>query len=636
MPGSDGAAATDRTAVTLTALHRKGRLAADYPLVRTLLAGLDDAELAKAGRLLIQLDPQEVLREHPSIRSLTVAVTGHSTLGTLIPQLTAELARHGLLMRPYLADFDSYVFELGANGSALYQARPDLVLCVLDPTMVFDEVAVPWTVADVERVLDEKLAALRTLAGQFGRHGHGTLVFNTLPLPRRFAMQLVDYRSRARLGAAWRAANTRLLLLGEQFPSVTTLDLDPLLTGEIPGEDTRMSAYAKLRLSPGLLAAYAREAGHLARHLAGNTKKVLVCDLDGTLWGGVLGEDGPAGIEVGDGLRGEAFTAFQKVIKQLGSQGVLLAVASKNETEPVAAVLRYHPGLMLRPADFVRVNANWRPKTDNIADLAEALNVGLDSFVFVDDSPAEGWLVRQAFPEVAVVQLDDEPALHVEKLLRDGWFDVRELTTEDRARTMTYRVELERKNFLASFESVQDYLRELRVWVRLSPVTEPEIARTAQLTLRTNQFNLTTQRLQPAVVRSMAAGPATQVLVIQAGDRFGDNGIVGAIFIRADSGTWHIDNFLLSCRVFSRGIEGACLSAVLRRAKAKGAAAVEAAFRASPKNDGVRDFYPLNGFVRTAGLDGELSFRHDLTGIAELPEHVQLIQQWERTDGGYV
>jgi FkbH-like protein len=628
------AATTDRPVVTLTTLHREGRLATEYPLVRDLLVGLSGPELAKAGRLLAQLDSHDVQRRHPSVPTLTVAVTGHGALGMLIPQLTAELARHGLLMRPYQADFDSYVFDLGDADSAMYAAKPDLVLCVLDPTIVFDEVPVPWTPADVERVIDDKLALLRTLAAQFDAHGHGTLVLNTFPLLPRFTAQLVDYRSRARLGAAWREANSRLLLLGEEFSSVVTLDLDPLLTEQIPAEDIRMSTYAKVRLSPGLLAAYAREAGHLARHLAGHTKKALVCDLDGTLWGGVLGEDGPDGIEVGDGLRGEAFTAFQKVVKQLGSQGVLLAVASKNEPEPVASVLRDHPRLTVRPADFVRVSANWRPKTENLAELADALNLGMDSFVFADDSPSECWLVRQALPGVAVVPLGDEPALHIEKLLLDGWFDTRELTTEDRARTARYRGELERTNFLASFESIQDYLRELGVWVRLAPVTEPEIARTAQLTLRTNQFNLTTQRLHSSDVRLLAAGPGTHVLAIHAGDRFGDTGIVGAIFIRTGGTAWHIDNFLLSCRVFSRGIEGAGLNAVLRAAKAAGAAAVEATFRASPKNGGVRDFYPANGFACIGELDGELRFRHDLTDIAEPPEYIRLRDEWERTAAG--
>lgn len=616
---------------TLFELHGSGRLAAEYPMVRTLLAGACEADLARAGHVLARLDPDEVLRAHPSTPVLTVAVTGHRTLGTMVPPLTAELARHGLLMRPYLSGYDGYVTDLGDTGSALHAAGPDLVLCVLDPEVVFDEVPVPWTAADVEGVLESKTAMLRDLAAAVDRRGGGTLVFNTLPLPRRFTAQLVDYRSRARLGAAWRAANARLLALGDEIPSVITLDLDPLLAEGIPAEDARLGRYARTGLSPALLARYAREVGHLARHLAGRTKKALVCDLDGTLWGGVLGDDGPTGVEVGDTPRGEAFTAFQKVLRQLASQGVLLAVASKNDPEPVAEVLREHPGMTLRHEDFVRVAANWHPKPANLTELAEALNLGVDSFVFADDSAFECGLVRHALPGVAVVRLDEEPARHIERLLHDGWFDTRELNAEDRARTARYREELGRQSFLASFDSVAGYLRELGVWVRLAPVTDAEVARAAQLTLRTNQFNLTVRRMQPPEVRSAAAGPATRVLGIRSGDRFGENGMVGVIFTRTDGGLVHIDNFVLSCRVFSRGIEAACLSAVLSDAKAAGARAVEASFRPGPKNAGVRGFYPDNGFVRVAERDDALVFGHDLADIAAPPAHIQFTESLEES-----
>ncbi|WP_067825844.1 HAD-IIIC family phosphatase [Actinomadura kijaniata] len=617
--------------VTLAGLHRSGRLAASYPRVPGLLADLPDDELTRAGHLLARLDPDEVLRHHPSTPVLTVAVTGHSTLGPLVPPLTAELARHGMLARPRLSDFDGYVFDLGDPGSALYAAGPDLVLCVLDPDIVFDEVPVPWTVADVERTLDAKVALVRGLAAACHRRTDATLVLNTLPLPRRFTAQLVDHRSRARLGAAWRAANARLLTLGEEFPSVVTLDLDPLLAEGIAAEDPRLGRYAGMGLSPALLARYAREIGHLARHLTGRGKKALVCDLDGTLWGGVLGDDGPDGVEVGEGPRGAAFTAFQKVVRQLGSQGVLLAVVSKNDPGPVDEALREHPRMTLRPADLVRVAASWRPKPDGIAELARDLNLGADSFVFVDDSAYECGLVRHALPEVTVVRLDEEPALHVDRLLRDGWFDTRELNAEDRARPARYREELGRQSFLDSFDSIADYLSELGVWVRLAPVTEAEIPRAAQLTLRTNQFHTAVRRLQPAQVSALAAGPGTRVLGISSGDRFGDNGMVGLIVTRAEGGVLRIDNFVLSCRVFSRGIETACLAAVLADARATGAGAVEAVYRPGPRNAGVRDLYPDHGFVPAGEEDGALLFRHDLADVAAPPPHIRFVESLEET-----
>ncbi|GAA3431806.1 hypothetical protein [Kutzneria kofuensis] len=319
-----------------------------YPQVPRLLARLPADDLLRAGRLLSRVSPDEVLRAHPTTPTLTIAVTGHGTLSALVPALTAQLARHGILLRPHLTDYDSYVFELSDPDSELHAANPDMALCVLDPAVVFDEVPTPWHVDDVEKVLAEKTALVEGIAARFADTARGVLVLNTVPLLRRHTGQLVDLKSRARLGVLWREFNARLLALVETNPSVVVIDLDPLVAEGVEVTDARLDSYAKAHLSQDLLAAYAREVGHLARNLAGRTKKCLAVDLDNTLWGGVLGDDGPEGIEIGGGYRGEAFRSFQRVVAQLGSQGVLLAAVSKNDPEPVRAVLREHPDMVLR------------------------------------------------------------------------------------------------------------------------------------------------------------------------------------------------------------------------------------------------------------------------------------------------
>lgn len=613
----------------LLRLHRDGQLADRFPAAVRLLDGLSDDELASAGRLLARLDPAAVARAHPGVRAVTVAVTGHGTLAALVPALTGQLARHGLLMRPHVTEYDGHVFALGDPESALYAADPDLVVCVLDADLVFGRLPVPWRVEDVAEAAAGRLAELRRLAARYQETGRGTLVFNTVPLPQRYRAQLVDHASRAGLGVRWREFNIGLLRLAEEHPSVAVVDLDPLVAEGHPADDVRLSLYAKAHLSAELLGRYARELGHLARHLAGRTKKCLALDLDDTLWGGVLGEDGPEGLAVSEGYRGEAFTAFQRVVKQLGSQGPLLAAVSKNDPEPVRAMLRDHPGMTLREDDFVRVAASWRPKPEALTELAAALNVGADSFVFVDDSPYERGLVRHSLPGTAVVDIDGEPALHLERLLYDGWFDVLELTAEDRARAARYRAELDRKDFLDTFDSIEDYLRELGVRARLERMRDEDAARVAQLTLRTNQFNLTTRRLQRPEVRAFAADPDALVLTLRSGDRFGENGLVGALFLRRDGDELHIDNFLLSCRVFARGLEQACLAAVLRHARATGARAVLAGYRESPRNAKVADLYPRYGFAPAGDGPWPRTFRHDLAEIVGVPGHLELTADLE-------
>ncbi|MEU4745701.1 HAD-IIIC family phosphatase, partial [Actinosynnema sp. NPDC023658] len=594
-------------------------------LAPRLLPHLTGPHLLRAVQRLARLDPDEVRRLHPSVPAVTVAVTGHGTVSGIVAPLTAELARHGLLLRPHVTDFDSYVLELADPDSALHRARPDLALCLLDATVVFDEVPTPWTAANVRQVLADKLRLLEKLVTRYGEiNPSGGLVLNTLPLTRTHLAQLVDRRSRAGLGAAWREFNAGLLRLVERHPVLTVLDLDPLVAEGVRVTDPRLSTYAKAHLSADLLAACAREVGHLARERVGRTGKCLVLDLDGTLWGGVLGDDGVEGIEVAGGYRGEAFRAFQRVVKQLGSQGVLLAAVSKNDVEPVRQVLTRHPDMTLREDDLVRVTANWRPKSDNLVELAEALNLGVDSFVFADDSAFECEQVARELPGVTVIRLDDEPALHVEKLLRDGWFDVTELTTVDRGRVTKYREELERRDFLAGFDSVTDYLRELGIVADLSEVAERDVPRVAQLTLRTNQFNLTTRRLQPTEVAALRGDQDALVLGIRSADRFGDNGLVGAIFARRDGDLLHVDNVLLSCRVFARGIEQACLAALLRHARDTGTRAVLARYRPTAKNGKVADFFPRMGFTTVGEDDEGTAFRHDLVDIVDPPPHVTL------------
>nr|WP_190024933.1 HAD-IIIC family phosphatase [Streptomyces hiroshimensis] len=632
-PGRTGAA--DR----LRALAADGRIAAEYPAVPALLAELsqgDDAfaALQRAGRLLAREDPGAIHALHPGAAPATVAITGHGTLDALTAPLTAEFARHGIPLTTLTGDHDAWQRDLQDTASPLYRPGTDLALCLLDDRIVFGELPVPWGPEDAARAVAAKLALLERLAGHYAEHGTGTLVLNTLPLLRRHLHQLVDHRSRTELSFLWREFNAGILRLAVRHPRLHVVDLEPLIADGGPVRDSRLAAYAQVHLGEELLSRYAREIGHLARTLRGRAKKVLVVDLDNTLWDGILGDDGPDGIAAATTYRGEAFGAFQRTVRQLGSQGVLLAVCSKNDREPVLAVLRDHPDMALREADFVRINADWQPKDGNLRDIAARLNLGVDSFVFADDSPFECGLVASSLPAVSVVRLDEEPALHIDKLLADGWFDVRELTAEDRLRAGQYRSEAERQGLLDTTGSFEEYLHALGVRVELSPVRDHEIARVAQITLRTNQFNLTTRRLQQADVRRLLASPGHLVLAVRSRDRFGDNGVVGAVFARREGDVLHVDNTLLSCRVFARGIEQSVFAALLAHARDTGARTARASYRPTAKNHRVRDFYPSLGFATvTAGgaapddaaPDGaEVFFEHALEELPERPGHVHV------------
>ncbi|WP_328870169.1 HAD-IIIC family phosphatase [Streptomyces sp. NBC_00287] len=598
--------------MTTDALDRLRSLRRYGPEVPALLAELAAGPdpfgaLQSAGRALARL------AHH--LEPVQVTVTGSGTLDGLVPSLTAEFARHGLGLDPSMGDFGAWERELLSTSSPAA-----LLLCVLDASTVFDALPVPWTVADAAHATADLLARLDAHAARHAEHASGLLVLNTLPLPYTETHQLLDLRARAELGALWREFNAGLLRLALRHPRVQVIDLDPLLTSGGPLHDPRLAAYAKARLGPELLARYAREVGHLARALRGRARKVLVLDADQTLWDGVLGDAGPEGIAAAHTLRGEAFGRFQRVAKQLAAQGVLLAVCSKNDREPLLAVLREHPDMLLREPDFVAVHAGWGPKDVALREIAEALNLGVDSLVFADDSPFERGQVAGALPAVQLIALDDEPALHVERLLADGWFDVPELTDADLRRAEGYRSESDRARLRESAQSYEEYLAQLGVVVELSALRPHEVARVAQLTQRTNQFNLTTRRMSAPEVQAYSDGPGGLVVTVGARDKFGDNGLVGAVFVRREPEAWHVDNALLSCRVFGRGIEQAAFAALLTEAAKTGVAAVYGSYRPTAKNHRVRDLYPSLGFE--PGAEGV--FRHSLRRLPEVPAHIAL------------
>jgi FkbH-like protein len=626
--------------MTNTLLDRLRSLRRTDPEVPALLAELAAGPdpfgaLQSAGRILARLDQEpdeepdgESDRESEPVR---VTLTGSGTLDGLTASLTAEFARHGLQLDAATGDFGTWERDLLDTRSAVYATGTALSLCVLDASTVFDTLPLPWTVTDVAEATADLLARLDAHASRHGDHARGMLVLNTLPLLRSDAHQLVDLRARNELAAIWREFNAGLLRLVQRHPRTHVVDLDPLVAEGGPVRDARLATYAKARLGSELLARYAREIGHLTRTLRGRTRKVLVLDADQTLWDGVLGDAGTEGIAAAGTVRGEAFGGFQRVVRQLAAQGVLLAVCSKNDREPLLSVLREHPDMVLREPDFVQVQAGWGPKSEGLRQIAERLNLGVDSLVLADDSAFERGQVAATLPGVTLLALDEEPALHAERLLADGWFDTPELTDTDRRRAAQYRSEGDRHRLRESAQSYEEYLAQLEVVVELAPLRAGEVARVAQLTQRTNQFNLTTRRMSGPEVSEYAG----LVLTVTAGDKFGDNGLVGALFLRHAPDGWHIDNALLSCRVFGRGIEQAVFAALLEQARASGAEAVHGRYRPTAKNGRVRDLYPSLGFLpetpgtpETPGIPGtpeaEGSYRHPLLDLPEVPSHITL------------
>jgi FkbH-like protein len=324
---------------------------------------------------------------------------------------------------------------------------------------------------------------------------------------------------------------------------------------------------------------------------------VLVLDLDNTLWGGVVADDGLEGIEIGDtSPRGEAFKAFQRYVASLKDRGVLLAVCSKNDHALAIEVFEKHPEMVLRAGDFVSFQANWEPKSDNLRQMAAELDLGMDSFVFVDDNPAEIEIVRQFAPEVTAILLADDPADYVGQLQDCRLFEPRGITPEDLERTDQYRAETQRQTVLASAVDMDAYLESLTMEAEICEFTPFDVPRLAQLINKSNQFNLTTRRRTEAEVHALIGQTDHVCFSARLRDRFGDHGLISVVIGQVSDGVLRIDTWLMSCRVLKRQVEELVLNELCRLAQRKGCSRLEGVYLPTAKNEMVRDHYSRMGF----------------------------------------
>lgn len=344
----------------------------------------------------------------------------------------------------------------------------------------------------------------------------------------------------------------------------------------------------------------------IEHELALKRKKCLVLDLDNTLWGGVLGEDGISGIKIGGDYPGKAFLYWQESLLELSHYGVILAICSKNNEADVLEVWERNPFIILKKEHFAAWRINWQDKATNIQELANELNIGLDSMVFVDDNPTERELVRQLLPMVTVPEFPERPyeLMPFFKSLVDSYFRVYSVTSEDIKKTEQYKQNAQRRSAQASFANLEDYLKSLDMHLRIMPADEFNLPRLAQMTQKTNQFNLTTRRYAENDLRQMLAN-GCQIFCVSVSDRFGDNGITGEIILRpTDNCAMEIDSLLLSCRILGKGIETAFVNTILNKLAADGITTVTASYIKTAKNTQVEDFYDRMG-LSFMGMEGD-------------------------------
>jgi FkbH-like protein len=602
----------------------------DIPLfLERFLAGANSystTELGSIGYALqqkAQSDEAEA-KKNGFIATVDIAILSSSNGMELPNQLTAALAADRICPKITDTGYNQWRFELMNARTITSNSAAQVTVCLLDESIVFEGIGLTEDIDLVARKLEECAQEIDSLVSHFLQNNQSFLILNTPLLSRVQQDVLLDFRSKARLAHLWCRFNAELLALPQRYDRVFVIDSAVALQGYLPnGEfcDARLSSIAKLRWNADAFRGMANAHARAIRALLGLNKKCLVVDLDNTLWGGILGDDGIDALEIEEGDHGDAYARFQQSVAALGRQGVILAICSKNDDANMRQCFAQRC-MPLSLDDFSIVVANWEPKDRNIRHIVQTLNIGDDSVVFADDSAFETGLVAKHLPATRVLHLNGDPALYVETLLRQGLFDRPRLTTEDASRNKLYATEEKRKVLSTSFTSMDDYLHDLNLRIRVFPVALREVHRVSQLTQRTNQFNLTTMRLSESELSARLCDPARVNLAIEVQDRFGSYGIVGAVFGKRDMNSLTVENFVLSCRVFSRGIENFVLSEVLDIAHTMQCGQLVGHYLASAKNQNFANFYLDAGFS-AIDTDSEVScFGRDVAATLVKPSWI--------------
>jgi FkbH-like protein len=570
----------------------------------------------------------DALKDQLQARKLKAYVVRSVTVEPILPFLTTEAVLSNYVLELQVGGYGSYVDELLSPQSALAKFKPDLVFVLLDleemagrlPDLCADGIG-----AGVEEEIEECLARMAQLLRSFRSGNSARLLLQGLVVPDLTSLGDVgDANLPNSLTNAVQRLNQRLAALCSTIADCVFFDVDRLAAryGRARMRDARMFYASRLPVSSDSFRAYSRGLVRSLSTLFRAPRKVLCTDLDNTLWGGVLGEDGPEGIATGSAFPGNCYLDYQKYLKQLSSRGILLAIVSKNNEADVREAFQVRSAdLALSPDDFVASKISWNEKSDSIRELAQELSLGLDSFVFVDDNPVECEAIRQELPEVAVVVAPVlEPWRLVEVLSEQPFFDAAVVTDDDVNRLNEYKSQVRRAELATSLGNRDEFLASLGIVCTFQSALQAPLSRAVQLLAKTNQFNLTTRRHSAAEIEEFASTAGGQAVVVRVRDRFGDAGVVGLALARNQGDLCYIDSLLLSCRVIGRGIETALLAYLGKHARRTGVGRLVGEFIATKKNAPCANFYIDHGFTERASqgaIDSDSIFYElDLTASA--------------------
>ncbi len=581
-------------------------------LVRLANLRLDFAQTNRLDKTLQKVQVR-ICAEHGP-RTLKLAVLSSSTVDHLLPGLRVAALRRNCRLQTFVGDYGQYRQALQDDHSPLFQFQPDVILFAFHAAHVLGPAHPAMDAETADGLVDRAVEDVRNVWRLARRRFRGQILQQTL-LP---VLQPLMGQNERRLPASGvnliERVNLRLAELADA-DQIDLLALDRVLLrdGLDAWHDPVYWHRAKQEIAPPAAAAYGDMAARLIAAQQGWSAKCLVLDLDNTLWGGVIGDDGLEGIRLGQGSAlGESYVEFQTFVRDLGRRGVILAVCSKNEPAQARLPFERHPDMVLKPDDIACFVANWGDKAANLRSIAEQLNIGIDSLVFVDDNPFERNLVRRELPVVRVPELPEDPAFYSRCIADAGYFEALRLAPEDFERGPQYRANLVREQARDSHTDLQGYLASLEMTLLWQPFDEVGLQRIVQLINKTNQFNLTTRRYTQSEVLAIMRQPGAMTLQLRLVDKFGDNGVIGVVIGGREGDAIVLDAWLMSCRVLGRQVELATLNVVAAEALRLGAARLVGTYLPTKKNGMVEDHYRKLGFSQVGGGNGASTWQLQL------------------------
>jgi len=538
----------------------------------------------------------------PALPTIKLALLGSSTLDQLLPSLHVAALRRGFLLNCYTGSFNQYQQELLDSSSGLYAFQPDVIALVLHEGELETELALDAPTAVVTAAVHKKVDEWRHLWSLAKTRTGAAVIHSTVVVPPLQIFGQLDGLIPASPPNVLSQFNTHLKQKAAE-EGVLVLDLEGLAAriGKYDWCNFSMWFHAKQSLPVAHSPICGDFLARLIGAARGFSKKCLVLDLDNTLWGGIIGDDGLEHILLGQGHAvGEAFQAFQRYVKQLKDRGIILAVCSKNDEVNARLPFEKHPEMILHSEDIAVFFANWETKAANLERIASTLNIGVDALVFFDDNPAEREQIRQLLPKVAVPETPPDPADYAFTLSEAGYFEAAAFTTEDKQRTASYQTIVQQAQLSASPHDLEGFLKGLSMEMEASRFNDLGLQRIAQLINKSNQFNLTTRRYTEAQVKEFASDTSIFTLQIRLKDRLADHGMISVIIARplpeTREKTLYIDTWLMSCRVLGRQVESAVLNLIMEHAQRQGYAWVVGDYIETAKNGLVRDHYSRLGF----------------------------------------